>query len=83
MNFQKMTKKQLEEYGRSVGIELDRRKTKKDLIAELKKAPAKKAPAKKAPAKKEPAKKAPVVKKTNTDVPTLGFWDKLKKYFNL
>ena len=73
MNFQKMTKKQLEEYGRSVGIELDRRKTKKDLIAELKKAPAKKAP----------AKKAPVVKKTNTDVPTLGFWDKLKKYFNL
>ena len=78
MNFQKMTKKQLEEYGRSVGIELDRRKTKKDLIAELKKAPAKKAPA-----KKEPAKKAPVVKKTNTDVPTLGFWDKLKKYFKL
>jgi len=30
-----MTKKQLEEYGRSLGIELDRRHTKKKLIATL------------------------------------------------
>ena len=30
-----MTKKQLEEYGRGLGIELDRRHTKKKLIAQL------------------------------------------------
>jgi len=30
-----MTKKQLEEYGRGLGIELDRRHTKKKLIATL------------------------------------------------
>jgi len=30
-----MTKVQLEEYGRGIGIELDRRKKKSDLIAEL------------------------------------------------
>ena len=34
-NFHKMTKKQLEEYGRSIGIELDRRHTKKSLIETL------------------------------------------------
>ena len=32
---QGMTKKQLEEYGRTLGIELDRRHTKKKLIATL------------------------------------------------
>ena len=31
----KKTKKQLEEYGRSLGVELDRRHTKKKLIATL------------------------------------------------
>ena len=31
----KMTKKKLEEYGRTIGIELDRRHSKKTLIAEL------------------------------------------------
>ena len=34
-DFKKMTKKQLEEYGRSLGIELDRRHTKKKLIETL------------------------------------------------
>ena len=34
-NLSKMTKKQLEDYGRTVGIELDRRYSKKKLIAEL------------------------------------------------
>ena len=65
MNLKSMTKAQLEEYGRTIGIELDRRKTKKDLIAELNKATKKKAPAtKKAPAKKATAKKkAPATKK--------------------
>ena len=65
MNFQKMTKKQLEEHGRTIGVELDRRQTKKNMIEELNKAsstPAKKATTKKAPAKKAPAKKAPVKK---------------------
>ena len=35
-NFDSMTKVQLEEYGRTIGIELDRRKKKSDLIEELK-----------------------------------------------
>ena len=35
VSFEDMTKVQLEEYGRGVGIELDRRKKKSDLIAEL------------------------------------------------
>ena len=36
-NFEKMTKAELEIYGRSIGIELDKRHTKADLIAELEK----------------------------------------------
>ena len=35
-NFSEMSKKQLEAYGRTIGIELDRRHSKKDLIEELK-----------------------------------------------
>ena len=35
-NFESMTKLELEAYGRTIGIELDRRKKKSDLIAELK-----------------------------------------------
>lgn len=35
IDLEAMTKVQLEEYGRTVGIELDRRKKKTDLIAEL------------------------------------------------
>ena len=35
-NFEAMTKAQLETYGRTIGIELDKRHTKADLIAELK-----------------------------------------------
>ena len=35
-SFEDMTKVQLEEYGRTLGIELDRRKTKAALIEELK-----------------------------------------------
>ena len=34
-NFESMTKLELEAYGRTIGIELDRRKKKSDLIAEL------------------------------------------------
>ena len=36
VSFEDMTKVQLEEYGRTLGIELDRRKTKAALIEELK-----------------------------------------------
>ena len=36
LNFQSMTKLQLEEYGRTIGIELDRRYTKSKLILQLK-----------------------------------------------
>jgi len=35
MDFTTMTKAQLEEYGRTIGIELDKRHTKTDLISEL------------------------------------------------
>ena len=34
-DFESMTKKQLEDFGRTIGIELDRRQNKKDLIKEL------------------------------------------------
>ena len=34
-DFESMTKKQLEEFGRTIGIELDKRHTKKVLIKEL------------------------------------------------
>jgi|TARA_B100000959_G_scaffold177489_1_gene185685 hypothetical protein len=34
-DLKKMNKKALEEYGRTVGIELDRRKTKKDLVKDV------------------------------------------------
>lgn len=37
-DLQKMTKAELEGYGRTLGIELDRRKKKADLIAEIEKA---------------------------------------------
>ncbi len=37
MDFNKMTKKEIDEYGKSVGIKLDRRKNKKSMIDELKK----------------------------------------------
>ena len=36
-DFESMTKKQLEEFGRTIGIELDRRQNKKVLIEELEK----------------------------------------------
>ena len=36
VDLESMTKIQLEEYGRTIGIELDRRKTKANLIEELK-----------------------------------------------
>ena len=35
-NFESMTKSQLETYGRTIGLELDKRHNKADLIAELK-----------------------------------------------
>ena len=35
-NFEKMTKAALETYGRTIGLELDKRHNKADLIAELK-----------------------------------------------
>ena len=35
-NFESMTKAQLETYGRTIGLELDKRHSKADLIAELK-----------------------------------------------
>ncbi len=89
MNFQKMTKKQLEAHGRKNGVELDHRKSKKDMIVDLNKAPAKKPVAKKAVAKKAPSV---IVKKPQPTMPSkpptyvapkLSFFDKVKKYFNL
>jgi len=77
MQYNKLTKKELEEYGRTLGIELDRRKKKDDLISAIKnaeknakkKSVAKKAPAKKTTAKKTTAKKAPAKKTTAKKAP--------------
>ena len=77
MNYQEMTKKQLDKHAETIGIKLDGRKSKKDMIAELnKKLKAKKPAAKKAPAKKPVAKKAkkapakkPVAKKAKNSLP--------------
>ena len=72
MNYQEMTKKQLDKHAETIGIKLDGRTSKKDMIAELnKKLKAKKAPAKKPvakKAKKAPAKK-PVAKKAKNSLP--------------
>ena len=35
IDYEAMTKRQLEEYGRTIGIELDRRQTKETLISQL------------------------------------------------
>ena len=89
-----MTKKQLEAHGRKNGVELDRRKSKKDMIIELNKALAKKPVAKKPVAKKPVAKKpvAKIVEKPRPTIPSkppiyvapkLSFFDKVKKFFNL
>lgn len=93
MNFQKMTKKQLEAHGRTIGIELDRRKTKKALIAELTKATKKHADAKLESAKKAVAKKAVAdryeIAKKKASVKKApvakkeSFLDKWRKFFNL
>ena len=84
MNFQKMTKKQLEAHGRKNGVELDRRKSKKDMIIELNKAPAKKPVAKKPVAKIVEKPRPTMPSKPPTHVaPKLSFFDKVKKFFNL
>ena len=72
MNYQEMTKKQLDKHAETIGIKLDGRKSKKDMIAELnKKLKAKKAPAKKPVAKKaKKAKKAPAKKSVAKKAPT-------------
>ena len=76
-----MTKKQLEAHGRTIGIELDRRKSKKDMIAELNKVSK---PVAKKPVAKKPVAKKPVAKKAPAYVaPKLSFFDKVKKFFNL
>ncbi len=85
MNYQKMTKKQLEEYGRTIGIELDLRKTKTSLIETLK-AAVKPKTKKAAPKKATPKKAAPKKKPASTVVPqpvSKSFWDKIREFFNL
>ena len=98
MNLQKMTKKQLEAHGRTIGIELDRRKSKKDMITELnkvsktakkkavakKKAPTKKKAVakKKAPTKIVGEPTPPTKKKPAYVAPKHSFWDKVKNYFS-
>jgi len=71
MNFQKMTKKQLEEYGRTIGIELDRRKTKKDMIAKLKQIPK----------KKKTFNDIPPAPTMAPPLPKKGFWQFFKNIF--
>ena len=74
MNLQKMTKKQIDNHAKTLGVELDGRKSKKDMITELNKASK---PTVKKKAVKKPSK---AVKKPT---PKLSFWGKVKKYLNL
>jgi len=89
MNLQKMTKKQIDNHAKTLGVTLDGRKSKKDMIAELNKATKKKAPAKKkAVAKKAPAKivgkpTSLTKKKAVYVAPKLSFFGKVKKFLNL
>ena len=89
MNLQKMTKKQIDNHAKALGVTLDGRKSKKDMIAELNKATKKKAPAKKkAVAKKAPAKivgkpTSLTKKKAVYVAPKLSFFGKVKKFLNL
>ena len=79
-----MTKKQLEAHGRKNGVELDRRKSKKDMIIELNKALAKKPVAKKPVAKIVEKPRPTIPSKPPIYVaPKLSFFDKVKKFFNL
>jgi hypothetical protein len=83
-----MTKKQIDNHAKTLGVELDGRKSKKDMITELNKAskPTVKKKAVKKPSKavKKPSK---AVKKPSKAVkkptPKLSFWGKVKKYLNL
>ena len=85
MNFQKMTKKQIDKHAETLGIKLDARKSKKDMIADLNKATKKKPVAKKAPVKKPVAKKAPTVTSmpSKNSTSKLSIWDKIRQYFNI
>jgi hypothetical protein len=78
MDFNKMTKKQIDEYGESIGIKLDRRKNKKTMIANLNKAQRSNAKASKAKAVKNT--KAEPKKPARTKVEE-GFWNKFKNFF--
>jgi hypothetical protein len=80
MNYQKMTKKKLEEYGRTIGIELDLRKTKPSLIEIL--TAAEKPKTKKAALKKAAPKKKPASKVVPQPVPK-SLWGKIREFFNL
>jgi hypothetical protein len=83
MDFNKMTKKEIDEYAESIGINLDRRKNKKTMISELKKAQKAKA---KAPKAKAPKAKAPKSSKKPSKPARSkveeGFWNKFKNFFN-
>jgi hypothetical protein len=78
MDFNKMTKKEIDEYAESIGINLDRRKNKKTMIAVLKKAQKTNAKVVKAKVVKAKAVKAKVVKAKVEE----GFWSKFKSFFN-
>jgi hypothetical protein len=80
MNLQKMTKKQLDNHAETIGIKLDRRKSKKDMITELnKKLKAKKAPAKKP--KKAKNSLPPAPRMVPEQASEKGFWATLKGFF--
>jgi hypothetical protein len=78
MDFNKMTKKEIDEYAESIGINLDRRKNKKTMISELKKAQKAKAKAPKAKAPKSSKKPSKPARSKVEE----GFWNKFKNFFN-
>jgi hypothetical protein len=76
MDFNKMTKKEIDEYAESIGINLDRRKNKKTMISELKKAQKAKAKAPKAKAPKSSKKPSKPARSKVEE----GFWNKFKTF---
>jgi len=82
MDFNKMTKKEIDEYGKSVGIKLDRRKNKKYMIDELKKFQKANAKVSKSKAVKNSKKPKAKVKKPVSTKVEAGFWNKFKNFFN-
>ena len=74
-NLSKMNKNQLEKHGRTLGVELDKRQTKANMIAELTKLTVK--------AKAKPKAKAKAKPKAKAVPKPKPFWQKIADFFGV